>query len=115
MSSEILNCLLLRKRQTRKKNNQLIYLDYSPCGQAGDVGSVKLQATVLAQVGRVVGGVTANSRAWPWQVLISQYNERSGGWPRSFYVSHFLLGFISSYQFMPNLNLTSFDTMFIFG
>ena len=73
-----------------------LFADYSPCGQAGDVGDIKLQATVnaLLFIGRVVGGRVAANRAWPWQVVISHYHglpvQPSPGWPRSLYVSKIL-------------------------
>ena len=46
--------------------------DYSQCGQAGDVGSVRNQARIR----RAVGGVNAATRAWPWHVVISLRRER---------------------------------------
>nr|XP_039269711.1 complement factor B-like [Styela clava] len=45
--------------------------DYDSCGQAGDVGSVRK----LASRGRVLGGDTAIERAWPWQALVTSYDE----------------------------------------
>uniref|UniRef100_H2YD57 C3/C5 convertase n=1 Tax=Ciona savignyi TaxID=51511 RepID=H2YD57_CIOSA len=44
-----------------------VRIDYSKCGQAGDVGSVKNRATF----GRVLGGSKAVDRAWPWQAIIT--------------------------------------------
>jgi len=67
-----------------------LFKDYSPCGQAGDVGDIKLQATIdaLRLIGRVVGGRVAANRAWPWQAVISHYYEESRGWPESYKVSN---------------------------
>ncbi|XP_076811265.1 complement factor B-like [Clavelina lepadiformis] len=45
--------------------------DYSQCGQAGDIESLKQRA----KVGRVIGGTNAAIRSWPWQVYISKYSK----------------------------------------
>ncbi|XP_077969388.1 sushi, von Willebrand factor type A, EGF and pentraxin domain-containing protein 1-like isoform X2 [Styela clava] len=45
--------------------------DYSQCGQAGDIKSIKM----LATRGRVLGGQNAATGAWPWQALITTYDE----------------------------------------
>ncbi|CAK8674431.1 unnamed protein product [Clavelina lepadiformis] len=49
-------------------------IDYSACGQAGDVGSVKQQA----RVGRVLGGnkTIAADRSWPWQAVITRFHSK---------------------------------------
>ncbi|CAK8674430.1 unnamed protein product [Clavelina lepadiformis] len=49
-------------------------IDYSACGQAGDVGSVKQQA----RVGRVLGGnkTIAADRSWPWQAVITKFHGK---------------------------------------
>ena len=47
-------------------------LDYTPCGQAGEVGSVRK----MVSLGRAIGGEDALERAWPWQVLITRFDER---------------------------------------
>ena len=46
----------------------LTFLDYSECGQAGDVGSVN----ELANLSRTIGGTDATSLLWPWQVTLSR-------------------------------------------
>uniref|UniRef100_H2YT17 C3/C5 convertase n=1 Tax=Ciona savignyi TaxID=51511 RepID=H2YT17_CIOSA len=44
-----------------------VRIDYSKCGQAGKVGSVKNKA----RFGRVLGGSKAVDRAWPWQAIVT--------------------------------------------
>nr|XP_039270145.1 complement factor B-like [Styela clava] len=48
-----------------------ISLDHTRCGQAGEVGSVRK----IIQRGRVIGGQNAVDRAWPWQALITKFDE----------------------------------------
>jgi len=59
--------------------------DYSQCGQAGDVGSVRQQA----RIGRTIGGLDAATRSWPWQVVVSFRND---------------IGFIVSKSSLPKVN-----------
>ncbi|CAK8674437.1 unnamed protein product [Clavelina lepadiformis] len=47
-------------------------IDYSKCGQAGDVGNIKH----LASAGRLLGGQKVNSRAWPWQVVVTRKRSK---------------------------------------
>ncbi|XP_039252524.2 complement factor B-like [Styela clava] len=44
-----------------------VKLDFAKCGQAGNVGSIKQQASLA----RSTGGEDAAENAWPWQVLIT--------------------------------------------
>ena len=46
----------------------LTFLDYSECGQAGDIGSVN----ELANLGRIIRNTNATSLLWPWQVTLSR-------------------------------------------
>ncbi|XP_076821631.1 uncharacterized protein LOC143468357 isoform X1 [Clavelina lepadiformis] len=42
--------------------------DYSVCGKAGDVGSIREQA----RLDRIMNGDEATDRAWPWHVVITE-------------------------------------------
>uniref|UniRef100_F6SWZ3 C3/C5 convertase n=1 Tax=Ciona intestinalis TaxID=7719 RepID=F6SWZ3_CIOIN len=44
-------------------------IDYSKCGQSGDISSI----TSRAQVGRVLGGRRALDRSWPWQGTVTKH------------------------------------------
>ncbi|XP_076821429.1 uncharacterized protein LOC143468237 isoform X2 [Clavelina lepadiformis] len=45
-------------------------IDYSVCGKAGDVGSIRQQA----RLDRIVNGDEAADRSWPWQVVITKFH-----------------------------------------
>ncbi|XP_076821430.1 complement factor B-like [Clavelina lepadiformis] len=47
-------------------------IDYSVCGRAGDVGSIKQQA----RLDRIVNGDEAADRSWPWQVVITKFHGK---------------------------------------
>ncbi|XP_076823355.1 uncharacterized protein LOC143469513 [Clavelina lepadiformis] len=46
-------------------------IDFSVCGQAGDIGSAREQT----RLDRIIGGSDATERSWPWQGAITLYNE----------------------------------------
>ncbi|XP_039270387.2 complement factor B-like [Styela clava] len=48
-----------------------VKLDFAECGQAGNVGSIKDQASL----GRSTGGEDAAENAWPWQALITRKSQ----------------------------------------
>uniref|UniRef100_H2YS37 C3/C5 convertase n=1 Tax=Ciona savignyi TaxID=51511 RepID=H2YS37_CIOSA len=44
-------------------------IDYSKCGQSGDISGVKSRA----RISRVLGGSRAPDRSWPWQATVTNY------------------------------------------